>query len=103
MHRHEWYYVFVPIHQLLERQGFSQEFMDSMVFPLVALFFGTGNQTPYVSAAVISRVFLDPELRLFEYDDSRLLSTVPTMFRVPPSRRHFRQDYRDHQIKGRVS
>lgn len=84
VHRHEWYYVFVPIHQLLERQGFSQEFMDSMVFPLVALFFGTGNQTPYVSAAVISRVFLDPELRLFEYDDSRLLSTVPTMFAFPP-------------------
>ena len=84
VHRHEWYYIFVPIHKLLERHGFSAEFSDHMVFPLVALFFGTGNQTPFVSAAVIARVFLDPELRLFEYDPGRLLATVPTMFAFPP-------------------
>lgn len=54
-----------------------------MVFPLTALFFGTGNQTPYVSAAVIARVFLDPELRLFEYSSTSLLDQVPKMFAFP--------------------
>ena len=82
--RFEPIYIFVPIHKLLESNNFSDEFQNAMVFPLVALFFGTGNQTPYVSSAVIARVFLDPELRLFEYDRKRLLATVPTMFAFPP-------------------
>lgn len=38
--------------QVLSLLRFSNEFRYQMVFPLVALFFGTGNQTPRVSAAV---------------------------------------------------
>lgn len=51
-----------------------------MLLPLVALFFGTGNQTPYVSSAMIARVFLDPDLRIFDYDPELLLSQQPEMF-----------------------
>lgn len=51
-----------------------------MVFPLTALFFGTGNQTPNVSSAIIARVFLDPDLKLFDYDPDFLLSQQPEMF-----------------------
>ena len=36
--------AFVPIHRLLRWGGFSAEFQNEMVFPLTALFFGTGNQ-----------------------------------------------------------
>jgi hypothetical protein len=86
VYRFEWIYVFVSIHRLLDGRGFSKEFQERMVFPLTALFFGTGNQTPYVSAAVIARVFLDPELRLFEYNKARLLADVPTMFAFGPLR-----------------
>lgn len=82
--RFEAYYVVQPIHKLLKSNNFSDEFANDMVFPLVALFFGTGNQTPYVSSAVIARVFLDPDLKLFEYSKERLLATVPTMFAFPP-------------------
>lgn len=60
--------------------GFSKDFADHMVFPLTALFFGTGNQTPYVSAAIIARVFLDKELALFKYSPDRLLDGMPEMF-----------------------
>lgn len=56
---------------------FSKEFRNQMVLPLVALFFGTGNQTPNVAAAIIARVFLDPDLRLFDYCPHRLLNSVP--------------------------
>lgn len=91
--------------QVLRWWGFSDDFRNEMIFPLVALFFGTGNQvskmradlgtqpgqlgvlerilhgeslsaiwwcvtlldllsqTPHVSAAIIARVFLDPQLR----------------------------------------
>ena len=51
-----------------------------MIYPLVALFFGTGNQTPNVSALIIAKVFLDSKLRLFDYCPNRLLSTSPQMF-----------------------
>ncbi|GIL79652.1 hypothetical protein Vretimale_12249 [Volvox reticuliferus] len=76
-------FVFVPIDRLLRFLRFSDEFRYEMVFPLVALFFGTGNQTPHVSAAVIARVFLDPDLRLFDYCPKRLLNSVPEMFAFP--------------------
>ena len=82
-YRFEPIFVFIPIHRVLKWWGFSEEFQTRMVFPLTALFFGTGNQTPYVSAAVIARVFLDPELRLFEYSSTSLLDQVPKMFAFP--------------------
>ncbi|PSC67108.1 flavincontaining amine [Micractinium conductrix] len=83
VHRLEPLFIFVPINALLRLCGFSADFRNEMVFPLTALFFGTGNQTPNVSAAVISRVFLDPQLRLFQYSPTRLLDSVPTMFAFP--------------------
>ncbi len=66
-----------PAPQLLRWYGFSAEFRNHMVYPLTALFFGTGNQTPNVASAVVARVFLDPKLRLFDYSPDRLLSSVP--------------------------
>lgn len=40
-----------------------------MIYPLVALFFGTGNETPHISSAILERVFLDPSMRLFEFSE----------------------------------
>ena len=54
-----------------------------MIYPLVALFFGTGNQTPYVSSAILERVFLDPSMKLFEFDEKSLLASIPTMYGFP--------------------
>lgn len=81
--RFEPLFVFVPIRTVLRWWGFSEDFRNHMIFPLVALFFGTGNQTPHVAAAVIARVFLDPDLRLFDYCPRRLLNSVPEMFAFP--------------------
>ena len=78
--RLELLFVFMPISLVLWLFGFSHAFAYRMVFPLTALFFGTGNQTASVSAAIVARVFLDPDLRLFDYDPERLLSQSPEMF-----------------------
>lgn len=83
VHRLEPLFAFIPINQVLRWWGFSDAFRNEMVFPLTALFFGTGNQTPHVSAAIVARVFLDPQLRLFQYSPKRLLDEVPTMFAFP--------------------
>lgn len=79
----EFLFIFVPISAVLRLFGFSDEFQNEMVFPLTALFFGTGNQTPNVSAAIMARVFLDDDLRLFDYDPQLLLSQTPEMFAFP--------------------
>lgn len=73
----EWFYAFIPIRRLLSLFRFSKSFRDHLVFPLTALFFGTGNQTPHVSSVVVERVFLDPDVRLFDYDPEYLLSQQP--------------------------
>lgn len=72
-------FVCISISLVLRLGRFSADFRNLMVFPLVALFFGTGNQTPSVSAAIVARVFQDPQLRLFEYDEKALLSQTPRM------------------------
>jgi hypothetical protein len=65
---------------------FSHDFGDRMVYPLVALFFGTGNQTPHISSAILERVFMDPSMKLFEYNDKSLLASIPTMYGFPKVR-----------------
>lgn len=44
-------FIFLPIAKVLKWYGFSNDFCNYMVFPLTALFFGTGNQVPYVSSS----------------------------------------------------
>lgn len=83
VNRFEFIFILVPISKLLKLLRFSDDFKNFMVFPLTALFFGTGNQTPSVSSAIIARVFLDPDLRLFDYDPDYLLSQSPEMFAFP--------------------
>jgi predicted NAD/FAD-binding protein len=77
-------FAFVPIRRVLRLWRFPDEFGERLVYPLTALFFGTGNRTPHVSAAIVARVFLDPQLRLFDYDPQRLLSQSPEMFAFQP-------------------
>ncbi|OCH84894.1 FAD/NAD-P-binding domain-containing protein [Obba rivulosa] len=76
-------FALVPVHAMLKLFRFSDDFGEKMVYPLVALFFGTGNQTPYVSCAILERVFKDPSMRLFEYDQKSLLASIPTMLAFP--------------------
>lgn len=76
-------FIFIPISLVLRVLRFSNDFCNLLLYPLTALFFGTGNQTPSVSAAIIARVFLDPEMRLFDYDPKLFLSQTPRMFAFP--------------------
>ncbi|KAN0103646.1 hypothetical protein V8E52_011784 [Russula decolorans] len=70
----------LPIYALLRLFGLSKDFGERMVYPLAALFFGTGNQTPYVASVILERVFKDPSMRLFEYDKRSLLASIPEMY-----------------------
>jgi predicted NAD/FAD-binding protein len=76
----EFLYAFFSITTILKLFRYSEEFINYMVLPLVALFFGTGNQTHRVPAVIVARVFHDEDYRLFEYSASRLLDSAPIMF-----------------------
>ncbi|PCH43806.1 FAD/NAD(P)-binding domain-containing protein [Wolfiporia cocos MD-104 SS10] len=76
-------FAMIPVHTMLKMFGFSTDFGNKMVYPLVALFFGTGNQTPYISSAILERVFKDPSMRLFEFSEKSLLASIPTMLAFP--------------------
>lgn len=73
----------IPVSNMLSMFRFSQGFGEVIVYPLVALFFGTGNQTPFISSAILERVFKDPSMRLFEYDPHSFLASIPEMRSFP--------------------
>jgi predicted NAD/FAD-binding protein len=73
-------FIFIPIWLTTRLFCLSSRFTNAMLYPLTALFFGTGNQTANVSSALIARVFLDPDLKLFDYNSKRLLASQADMF-----------------------
>lgn len=76
-------FALIPVDKLLKIFNFDPSFGDRMVYPLVALFFGTGNETKHISSAILERVFLDQSMRLFEFSDQSLLASVPHMKAFP--------------------
>ncbi|KAH7889113.1 hypothetical protein F5I97DRAFT_1941780 [Phlebopus sp. FC_14] len=76
-------FAFISVQAMLRMFRFSQDFGEVIVYPLVALFFGTGNQTPFISSAILERVFMDPSMRLFEYSPDSFLASVPEMRAFP--------------------
>ncbi|KAL6695197.1 hypothetical protein J3F84DRAFT_376365 [Trichoderma pleuroticola] len=70
----------LPISIMLRLFFFSKDFGDKMVYPLIALFLGTGNQTANVPAAIVERLFNDPNMKLWDYDADTLLPNQPTMY-----------------------
>ncbi|KAF9450049.1 FAD/NAD(P)-binding domain-containing protein [Macrolepiota fuliginosa MF-IS2] len=76
-------FAVISVSAMLRIFRFSKEFGDVIVFPLVALFFGTGNQTPFISSVILERVFMDPNMRLFEYSPDTFLASIPRMCAFP--------------------
>ncbi|KAI4157374.1 MAG: hypothetical protein LQ342_008332 [Letrouitia transgressa] len=73
----------VPIRIMLRMFFFNKDFGDKMVYPLIALFLGTGNQTANVSCAILERLFDDPNMKLWDYDPDTLLPNLPLMTTFP--------------------
>lgn len=90
----------IPIRVILRMFFFSKDFGDKMVYPLIALFLGTGNQTANVSCAILERLFHDPNMKLWDYDPQTLLPNLPTMVTFP-NLHNFYEDWRhDLESKG---
>jgi hypothetical protein len=90
----------LPIRIMLRMFFFSKDFGNKMVYPLIALFLGTGNQTANVSCVILERLFNDPNMKLWDYDSETLLPNLPTMVTFP-NLHDFYEDWRkDLEAKG---
>ncbi|KAF5879440.1 putative flavin-containing amine protein [Botrytis fragariae] len=90
----------IPIRIMLKMFFFSKDFGDKMVYPLIALFLGTGNQTANVSCAILERLFDDKNMKLWDYDPDTLLPNLPQMLTFP-NLHNFYEDWRkDLESKG---
>ena len=67
-------FMLINIKQLLWVFRFSSDFTNYMVLALTALFFGTGNQTGNVPAAVVAKVFFDPDFSIYTLHPTLFLS-----------------------------
>ena len=90
----------VPIRIMLRIFMFNKEFGDKMVYPLIALFLGTGNQTANVSCAILERLFHDPNMKLWDYDPETLLPNLPTMVTFPKMDQFYKDWAADLRSKG---
>ncbi|KAE8154593.1 hypothetical protein BDV25DRAFT_171805 [Aspergillus avenaceus] len=90
----------MPVRVILSLFRFSTEFRNKMVLPLLALFLGTGNQTPNVPGALLERLFDDRNMRLWDYDPDTLLPNQPTMYTFPNLSDFYRDWAQDLGAKG---
>jgi hypothetical protein len=90
----------VPIRVMLRMFFFSNDFGDKMVYPLIALFLGTGNQTANVACAILERLFDDANMKLWDYDPNTLLPNLPTMVTFPKLDQFYKDWAADLRSKG---
>jgi hypothetical protein len=90
----------IPVKVMLRMFFFSKDFGDKMVFPLIALFLGTGNQTANVACAILERLFADPNMKLWDYDPDTLLPNLPTMVTFPKLDQFYKDWASDLSSKG---
>ena len=90
----------LPLKIVLRLFRFNDDFTNRMLIPLVALFLGTGNQTPNVPSALLERLLDDKNMRLWDYDDDALLANLPTMYTFPNLGDFYRDWTADLRSKG---
>jgi hypothetical protein len=82
-----WFEVFfalVPIKILLKLFFFSEEFSNTIVLPMIALFLGTGNYTPEVPSIILERLCTSPTFGMwYPPDEHSMASNFPPMVVFP--------------------
>ncbi|TRM56662.1 hypothetical protein BD626DRAFT_551463 [Schizophyllum amplum] len=82
--RTELVWALVPIKIFARIWGFSEDFVNAMLLPSIALFLGTGNATPDVPTIVLERIFTSPTYGMwFPPDERSLASNEPPMVVFP--------------------
>jgi len=77
-------FALIPIKYLMKMFIFSDEFKDTIVLPMVALFLGTGNYTPEVPSIILERLCTSPTYGMwYPADKLSVASNLPPMVVFP--------------------
>ncbi|KAG8949188.1 hypothetical protein FRC04_008986 [Tulasnella sp. 424] len=91
----------LPIKVFLKLWFFSDEFLNFLIYPTVALFLGTGNYTPDVPSIILERLFTSPTYGMwYPADPLSLASNQPPMIVFPELSQFYSGWQRSLQSKG---
>ncbi|KAF9046966.1 FAD/NAD(P)-binding domain-containing protein [Hymenopellis radicata] len=77
-------FAMVPIKTSLKLFLFSDEFINTMIYPSLALFLGTGNATPELPTIIMERLYTSPTYGMwYPVDKQMLTSNLPPMVVFP--------------------
>ncbi|KAF2643398.1 FAD/NAD(P)-binding domain-containing protein [Massarina eburnea CBS 473.64] len=80
----ELFFALIPIKYLMKMFFFSEEFSNTIILPMVALFLGTGNYTPEVPTIILERLCTSPTYGMwFPPDKLSVASNQPPMVVFP--------------------
>lgn len=101
MRRLEVVFALIPIKYTLKMWGLSNEFIDSMILPSLALFLGTGNATPNLPTVMMERLYTSPTYGMwYKVDEHSLSSNLPPMVVFPESTKFYTAWKEDMEKKG---
>ncbi|KAF2279534.1 flavin-containing amine oxidasedehydrogenase-like protein [Westerdykella ornata] len=96
-------FALIPIKYLMKMFFFSEEFSNTIVLPMVALFLGTGNYTSEVPAIILERLCTSPTFGMwYPPDGLSVASNLPPMI-VFPKFSTFYEDWRRSLVAKRVN
>ncbi|KAF2691616.1 FAD/NAD(P)-binding domain-containing protein [Lentithecium fluviatile CBS 122367] len=80
----EIFFALIPIKYLMKIFFFSDEFSNTVILPMVALFLGTGNYTPEVPSIILERLCTSPTYGMwYPADKLSVASNKPPMVVFP--------------------
>lgn len=96
-------FALIPIKILMKIFFFSDEFTNTIVLPMVALFLGTGNYTPEVPSIILERLCTSPTYGMwYPADKLSIVSNQPPMV-VFPRFSTFYEDWRKNLVSKGVN
>jgi hypothetical protein len=80
----ELFFAMIPIKILFKMFWFSEEFTNTVAMPMIALFLGTGNETPNVPSIILERLCTSPTYGMwYPPDNLSVASNLPPMVVFP--------------------
>ncbi|CBX94892.1 similar to flavin-containing amine oxidasedehydrogenase [Plenodomus lingam JN3] len=99
----ELFFALIPIKILFKLFFFSDEFTNTVAMPMIALFLGTGNETPNVPSIILERLCTSPTYGMWYPPDKKsIVSNMPPMV-VFPRFSEFYETWRRDLVKRGVN
>lgn len=99
----EIFFALIPIKILFKMFFFSEEFTNTVAMPMIALFLGTGNETPNVPSIILERLCTSPTYGMwYPPDKNSIASNLPPMV-VFPRFGEFYERWRQDLLKRGVN